>query len=647
MAEANSARPITAGGTGGATLSDARTNLGIPDLADEAKAVAGEDNTDAMTPLRTRQATDYYLISADRAYAGESIDAYDYLQDLLDEAAATKGERRALVRIDAHFRCSDMLVVPDGVDIEAGPDGVIDVSGVSMLTAIVAVETTGTKIRGLRVIGSGEGSQPDNAESMVASDVRLAGSGIIFAGVQGGVIENCVFDECGGTTGVAPYNGVAAIWLTYGCTECLVQGNRITDSRNGINEDNFFMQEPRGNKIVNNWVSGCRFGVALDSANASDTLVSGNTIKDCQQSGIDLNKARSSKVIGNYIENCGIENGNHGIWLYGTSGIPAFDNVIMGNTIYSCFGSGIKVGPHSYYDIVSDNICRENEKHGIFLIGPARHWCVSGNRCRGNDLNGLYIFKEGSSLVTTGTMTGNYALDNGQNGILLDGASEIAVAGNVAKSNSVAASNTHDGIRLTNGVTFSTFTGNHSSGADQRYALSCADSDTLGNAFNGNIFIAGTTGRIAFANLNQYWGDNGDSYTGTSGEPTGTFPNGAQVFNNGDNTLYTRRSDGTWSKVYMLNGTSTRGDVNLALNLTHRPNQRFNSALSVDRTVTLPAGGGRDYTISRTAIAGGVGKLSVMDGATLIKELAAGQWAEFSYDPGTAVWVVSKSGTLI
>lgn len=488
---------------------------------------------------------------ADTSNAGIGIDSAAYLQGLFNLAGSlATGNSRAIVMIDAHFYGSEMLTVPNLVDVEMTANGAYDVSGTAMMTGFFALNTVGTRMQNVRVIGSGQGSQPANTLGPPsASQVRLSGSGIIFAGVLGGVISNCRIENCGGTTGVLPYNGVAGIWITYGCKDCLVEGNRVDTCRNGINQDNYFQAAPYGNKIISNWVRGGRFGIADDcAADATDTLISVNSIKNCQQSGIDLNKSNRLICANNYIENCGLQNGNESIWAYGTSGIPGMHIIISGNLIKGGVGTGVKMGPNVFYSQVNGNNIESPGQHGIHIIGPCRHWNVADNTITDPANEGVLVFKDGANLVTTGNLIGNYVFQSGWNGFNLDGAQELTAIGNTSKSASQSAVNTYDGFRLNNGVILSSFQGNHSSGGTQRYALAGVDANTLGNTFVGNTLIAGATGRIAFANLLQNWGENGDGYITVAGAPTGTYPYGARVYNNGDQKLYINGSGG-WRSV--------------------------------------------------------------------------------------------------
>lgn len=453
---------------------------------------------------------------------------------------------------DGRYRLSGVWELPAGVSVRGTnrDKSYLYWTGATMDTGIFVKNATGTDVRDLRLYGTGVGGQPANTANAPTS--IGAGSGIVFANVADGRITNCRVENFGGTTGVAPNNGVAGIWLTYGCTNTIVDKCVVTSCRNGINEDNYFQKDPHGNKILHNVVDLCRFGVALDSGpDAYDSLVQGNSISRCQQSGIDLNKARYATIAFNNVRQCGLENGNSGIFLYGTGSIPSFHVKIFGNECIANGGHGIKAGPQVYYAKIHDNDCDNNSRHGLMLQGLNRYWSVCGNNARANTFSGFYIFRPSddvNAVVTTGILANNVALQNQQSGFLLDAVSEATISGNIAKDNSQEAANTYDGFRLTNAVTSCTFQGNISSGGNQRYAVAGTDSGTTGNTFNGNTFVAGASGRLGFANLTQNWGDNGDGYATASGAPTGTYPNGARVYNNGDQRLYVRGSAG-WRYV--------------------------------------------------------------------------------------------------
>ena len=446
------------------------------------------------------------------------------------------------------YKCTATLNPAANVSmVGTGALSIIDVSATLKLSAIFANASSGTTFADFAIVGSGQGAQPANvAATPTGTD---AGCGLILAGASAVTVRGLHVSACGGTTGVAPYNGVAGIWLTYGTQNTTVTGCHVSTSRNGINEDNFFVADPHGNKIVGNTVDACRFGIALDSSGAAtDTLVSGNTVTNSQQSGVDLNKAQLVRVTGNYIENVGIESGNSGVFFYATSGIPGYDVVISGNTIKASNGHGVKIGPYVYRVNVSDNVIISPVKNGIYAQGTCRYYTFSNNVVHSPTESGIVLSTTGGLLASTGAVSGNMLRDCGHYGIILDGVTGVSVTGNVIDGASITTSNTYDGIRLTNAVTACVFTGNIVNATTCRYTIAGVDSGSNGNTFAGNIFGTGVTGRAGFANMYQFWSNNADNFTSTGGTPAGTYPNGAQVYNNGDQKIYVRGSLG-WRSV--------------------------------------------------------------------------------------------------
>jgi hypothetical protein len=494
-------------------------------------------------------------VVVDTALVNTGVDAYAYLQQTLDYAKtlATNGRVAEVVMPDGVFTTSKFLTIPDGVNLRGGANTVIDISGSAMQTGIIALRTTGTVVQKITVRGSGQGSQPANSTNgLVANDVALSGSGIVFAGVKSGFIDQVRVENCGGTTGSGIYNGVAGIWLTFGCQNTTVSDCTASVCRNGINEDNYFGADPAGNKILHNTIKDCRFGIALDSsAIAIDTLVSGNTVTGCKQSGIDLNKAYKARVIGNYVSGCGWESGNSGIWLYGTPSIPSMDciiahNTTVGNGKSGTGGSGIKLGPQVYYATATANAISDNFGEGILVTGQCRHWSITSNLIRANRANGIRLFRvDSNNVITTGIISANTILMNYMNGLLLDGGAEVLVTANHVKSNSQGSTGTYDAIRLTNGTVQCLFFGNSVTGGTERYSVAAIDANSTNNVFGSNTFATAAVGRVAFASLVQSWGDNNDPAPTAAGKPTGSqLPYGAKIFNPFDNREYRSAATG-------------------------------------------------------------------------------------------------------
>lgn len=462
----------------------------------------------------------------------------------------------------------------------ANRNAVLDASGTAKANGIIAIGRDRVRVEGLRIIGSGQGSQPINTlTAPTVADLANSGCGIIFAGCTNSAVEGCRMESHGGTSGTGDFNGVAAIWLTYGCVDCQVIENTVTDSRNGINEDNFYAANPHGNKIVRNTVSGCRFGIACDSESATtgssvttsvgypvayDTLIEGNSIRNCVQSGIDLNKARRVRVAFNYVEACGTTTGNSGIVAYGSTSNRVVDVQIIGNQVYACgqsgnTGHGIKIADFAYSVEVASNICAGNIGNGIVLTGTIRFCVVTGNHVNENGQAGIALSGVGGD-ARTNTISNNHVLSNKQHGLTVQGATACIVSGNMVRTNGTLTANTYDGLRLSDGSTRNSIVGNVVYGAGHRYSLTFVDSASTNNTVSGNDFGDAFNGAavgveygtarlgIAAGAEVQFWGPNGDSLKTTAGAPTGAWPNGATVQNTGDQRIYVKHPAG-WRYV--------------------------------------------------------------------------------------------------
>jgi parallel beta-helix repeat protein len=480
----------------------------------------------------------------------------------------------------------DVVIDRDNVEIVGyGYDSKIDATGTDKANAIIAIGRNNVHVRGFRISGSGKGNQPANAGTApTVADLANSGCGVIFAGCSNSTVTDCVFDGHGGTTGVGDFNGVAAVWLTNGCTDCRVEGNTITNSRNGINEDNYFGANPHGNKILNNIIDGCRFGIACDSESAStgslvafstaypvayNTLIQGNTIRNCLQSGIDLNKARRVRAAFNYVESCGTETGNSGIAIYGTASNYAIDCLVEGNSVFKCGqagvgGHGIKLADFAYNVKVIGNTLAGNQGDGVHAQGAIRHCTISLNDVAENVASGVtFNGNVTNGNVGTNTISGNKVQANGQHGISVQGLVGGIITGNTIRNNGTATANTYDGLRLDVGSTRNVITGNYSQGASQRFNVSFIDANSINNTVEGNDFgeAFATSGAVgveygtarcgmAAGAETQQWGVNYDRLKTTAGAPSGGgWANGAMVINTGDSKLYTRIASGSWKSV--------------------------------------------------------------------------------------------------
>lgn len=93
--------------------------------------------------------------------------------------------------------------------------------------------------------------------------------------------------------------------------------------------------------------------------------------------------------------------------------------------------------------------------------------------------------------------------------------------------------------------------------------------------------------------------------------------------------------------------TADNGDASVVLTWgANTPIQRWNTALTANRTVTLSANNAKEgahFVILRAA--GATGNFT-LDAGGLCTLRAPGEWCEVRYDAGTAAWVLEKYGTL-
>jgi hypothetical protein len=385
---------------------------------------------------------------------------------------------------------------------------------------IIITETNAEKVivRNLKVYGNGTGTQPLN--TIDNPNVTDAGCGIVFIGVNNGLVENCFVDNCGGN-GLNGNNGIAGIYLTYGCHDCIVDKNVVTNCRNGINEDNFFCQatkDAQNNIISKNYVDGCRFGIATDCYTSAKGLqIIDNVIRNCMYTAIDVNKTSYVKVKGNWIEN----NGNtttgafsSSVMVYGTTDGAVAPNFVSieDNWIINSFSHGVKITNNSYYVTLDNNhiIGCQNGGQGI-LIQASRYWKVIGGEimnCSGSGIYANPLTLNGVSVgIDKGTIIGTIIKGNQNHGIYAEGLQHAKINGNHIDGNGLATSNTYSGITLTSGSTQNTIDGNDISGSNQKYGIGLLDSNSILNTIGVNT-LSGNIQDIGMANEKQYFQGN-------------------------------------------------------------------------------------------------------------------------------------------
>ena len=174
--------------------------------------------------------------------------------------------------------------------------------------------------------------------------------------------------------------------------------NEITNNKIGTNGS--------GSGAAGNTQSGIAIAYGVSGTNVHDNVISGNGWSGVQilSSGSDLNIVRNNLIGLSASGATAIPNGQYGVVI---SDGASSNTVGPGNTISSNVSSG--VGVYGNTATSEDNVVRGN-RIGTDLAGTA---------IRANTVHGIRVF-----LGATGTILGpgNVVAGNGQNGIIIDGA---------------------------------------------------------------------------------------------------------------------------------------------------------------------------------------------------------------------------------
>lgn len=250
------------------------------------------------------------------------------------------------------------------------------------------------------------------------SNADISGAGIRLTNVDGGTVSDCHLSQF----------GYSAIYLTGGSKDCLIADNHVYDCTvngwsNGINEDTLAgtsgggTANNRGNIIRGNRIRNCSGsgGIVVDNANLmTQTKVIGNTVDtNTNFQGIRLRDAGDTIVSGNTVRNCARE----GIYYELTGGTVTLDMVVTGNVVVGNTYGGIlfttTVGGGSQLRniVIADNIVYGNGRDGIKLtamaVGQFRDLVLIGNIVDTNDTTTPGTYDGISVLVSNASCVGN------------------------------------------------------------------------------------------------------------------------------------------------------------------------------------------------------------------------------------------------
>lgn len=253
-------------------------------------------------------------------------------------------------------------------------------------------------------------------------------NGVYFhQGVQYGTAVN---NEISDTT----YNGVSAVY----CDHIIIANNNIRFAGPSDSDSGGIQINGSSNSLVTgNSIDQCQFygidllstqetnitgGAGGNSIWSVNTVVSANAITGCHANdypshnapGINLFGAENSNIVNNSIDDCdfGISLGSH-----------ATNSTITNNHVSNCSSIGVNIGNSAdvINTIVKSNYIGFNGSHGVFAYAPARY---ETNTIIGNTGMGISLAEPPSGLPRkTDYIIGNTIMDNTDSGVLTNGQS--------------------------------------------------------------------------------------------------------------------------------------------------------------------------------------------------------------------------------
>lgn len=384
---------------------------------------------------------------------------------------------------------------------------------------ITEYPSAGIVIEKMKVRGSGYGTQPPNTQGN--PDVTNSGSGIVFRQTTRGRIADCIIENWGGDRSTPDKNGVAGVWLTYGCTHCYVYRNIVDVCRNGLNEDNYYGIDPVGNRFEQNKVNNCQFGFATDCADqARGCHVIDNDFFNCAYGGVDINKTKQVLVAFNRFTGCG-NTGVPGLFadacnVYGTANFQVSDVRVVHNEFFGNYGRAVRCVVNTYYCKVNDNTVRDCLNKDGMLIQGSRY-----TQCTGNIISNIpnghgIVYQEsiinGSPVPADQAIISNNTIHQvGKHGIYAEGLAGSVINANRISNAGTLTPSTFGGIHLTLQSSNNTITNNIITGPDLLYGIRGEDSGSIDNVVGSN-FITGPImlNKVSFTNNQQYFTPSGD-----------------------------------------------------------------------------------------------------------------------------------------
>lgn len=376
-------------------------------------------------------------------------------------------------------------VTVDGFDIIAETQPL----HIPVLFGIVAKNVSGLTLKNNTITGPiGTGIVLNNVDTATLENnsVSTALTGIdVSGGTNISLLSNTIL---GAVTGLKLVNSNLAT----------ITGNTITNVlQNGID-----VNGTTGSNISGNTVNGALLdGIFVN--NAQSSTINGNTVSLALRDGISINNSATVGATGNTLS------------LIGRNGINVIDTTdvsIDANTVTGAGNDGIFVDPSS--GSVTGNTVIGALNNGIELV-DSYDFTVSGNTVLGAVNNGIAV-SNGRNIK----ILGNTVTAVGQDGILVDGTDIVRIRGNtvsVTGDDGIDVKNTNRARVRGNTVSLTADNG-----------IESTDSDNL-SIFNNTLLLTGNSAIMAQGGLGAgIWGN---TILGAGGD-------GIRAFNVGGLNIY-------------------------------------------------------------------------------------------------------------
>lgn len=323
------------------------------------------------------------------------------------QAALDSGNTRIHIPANSSFIVNE-LRLPDNTELTGSNRYTSRLySTTPKANVIISNLTTEAAAHNFSIFGNGWGAQPANVfpGQGNAPNLANAGCGLVFAHCDKPSATEVLTFFCGGDGVTTDRNGIAGIYLTFGCTNASIGRNKTTYCRNGINEDGYFDGNstdnqaycaPTNNTYDNNQTLYNRFGIAIDSGSLSRGASITNHVASYNVLyGIDIHSSSYVTIVNPRATYNGNGFSAPGIQVYGTSSTVTCQHItIIGPMCFANGTHGIKVSDYVNDWKIIGGMCARNVRHGIYVNNQANNGFIVGTSTRrngqGNDVAGEY-----------------------------------------------------------------------------------------------------------------------------------------------------------------------------------------------------------------------------------------------------------------